>query len=183
MRACERLWGTHTGRTGPLIVVLGAGQAMVAFATTMSSWVSLHDLHCNSDSLYVNICRAQGFFLVAGSHLLITSYACYMHMPPNGRISAGFSSLRLPRGAYGATTPPPRFDSAVATGTDPMILRWLVWVLSAHRWILALFYIIPAGCIIYCCAYLGTISAVRGAPNEDDSHLPYIVYPLHHQSS
>lgn len=111
--------------------MLGAGQAMVAFANTMSSWVSLHDLHCNSDALYVNICRTQGFFLVAGSHLLITSYACYMHMPPNGRISAGFSSLRSPRGAYGATIPPPRFDSAVATGTDRMHLRWPVWC-SAH---------------------------------------------------
>lgn len=48
---------------------------MLAFADTMSSWVSLRDLHCNSEALYVNICRAQGFFLVAGSHLLITSYA------------------------------------------------------------------------------------------------------------
>ena len=52
---------------------------MVAFGNTISSWVSVEDLHCNPEARYVNICRAQGFFIVFGSHVIISTYGTCEH--------------------------------------------------------------------------------------------------------
>lgn len=60
---------------GPLILILGFGQLMIAFANTISSWTSLYNMHCSSEARYKNICRLQGFFIVSGTHFIITSYA------------------------------------------------------------------------------------------------------------
>lgn len=60
---------------GPLILIIGIGQVMIAFGNTVSSWISLHDMHCNSEARYINICRFQGFLIVSGTHVVITTYA------------------------------------------------------------------------------------------------------------
>lgn len=53
---------------------MAVGQCMLAFGVLMSSFGSLHDFHCNPETRWRNTCRAQGFFVLAGLHVTITTY-------------------------------------------------------------------------------------------------------------
>ena len=58
---------------GSLVIFMAAGQCMLAFGVLMSSFGSLHDFHCNPETRWRNTCRSQGFFVLAGLHVTITT--------------------------------------------------------------------------------------------------------------
>lgn len=61
--------------SGPLLIILSFAQMLLAFGTSMSSWITHEARVCSDEAFDINVCRAQGFFIVAGIHLGITTYA------------------------------------------------------------------------------------------------------------
>lgn len=61
---------------GSLVIGMALGQAILAFGVLLSAFGSATQFHCDPAPHWRNLCRVQGFFIVLGVHVTLSTYEC-----------------------------------------------------------------------------------------------------------
>ena len=76
---------------------MGIGQMLLALSVMMFSWGSMRNFHCNPARKWRQLCRLQGFFIVSGMHITITTSAIeiYFRAPLTLKQVANYVSAHM----------------------------------------------------------------------------------------